>query len=129
MTEPSSVTIRRRRWALLALRTLALLMIVYGAAHILRAFGTALGYASGGSSFLNQLIGAFYDDNYNPFWHGVSIAVPGLALGWLSHRLARWIVPVAVNECPACGYALRKLTGRRCPECGYELHGDGAASD
>jgi hypothetical protein len=128
MAEPSSVTVARRRWALLAIRTLAVLMIVYGAAHILRGMGAAVGLASTGSPFLDQLIGVFYDDMYNPFWHGVSIALPGVALGWLSRRLARWIVPVAVNECPACGYALRSLKGPRCPECGYPLHGDGAAS-
>src|SRR5688572_8465916 len=129
MIEPSSVTNARRRWVLLAIRTLAVLMIVYGAAHIVRGIGTALGFASTGSSFLNQLIAVYYDDMYNPFWYGLSIAVPGMALGWLSRRLTRWIVPVAVNECPACGYALRKLTGSRCPECGYELQRDVAASN
>lgn len=125
MTQPSSNTIlRQRHWVLLGIRVLALLMIVYGTALIVQATGSALGFARTGASFLMQLFSVYWDANYNPFWYGLSLVAPGLALACFSQRLARWIVPALNNQCPQCGYALKNLQSHECPECGYRLGGD-----
>ena len=123
MAHPSAVMMNRRRWALLALRAVAMFMIVYGGVHILRAFGSAFGYAVSGSPFLHQLLAVFYSNNYNAFWYGLSFALPGFIVGSTSRRFARWLVPADAHECPACGYALQQLTTTRCPECGFSLGG------
>jgi hypothetical protein len=125
----SSAVVKRRRWTLLAIRAVATFMIVYGTMHVIRAIGIAFGLTTtGGGSFVQQLIGTIYSNNYNAFWHGFSIAIPGIVLAYLSRRISRWIVPVDVNECPACGYALQQLTTTRCPECGFSLGAPGGQS-
>ncbi len=128
MEELASINvIKRRQWALVSMRALATLMVVYGAIHVLQAIGSAYGYSQvgPGNSFFNQLLSVFWEANYNPFWYGLGLACCGIVLGRASRWLSRWIVPVVLHECPACGYVLRHLTTTRCPECGYELQARG----
>lgn len=53
----------------------------------------------------------------------LSLVVSGLVLAAASHRLARWIVPPGLrgDECPQCGYSLRRLKSPICPECGADV--------
>jgi hypothetical protein len=55
-------------------------------------------------------------------WGGLLLLVAVLL--WLFQRpLARFIAP-AGDDCPECGYSLRKLKSPRCPECGWEIPKD-----
>jgi hypothetical protein len=116
---------RRRHWALTIIRILALAMILYGGLHILWGLGASFGLAD-----LNVLSGIrstltiFWNNNRNPFWFGLAVLLPGAALVMFDRRLARWLVPLPLNECPQCGYGLQRLTTRRCPECGYQIQTD-----
>lgn len=122
MTEHHGKTIvRRRHWALIVIRSIAMLLLLYGGAHMLIGVGVAIGFSLGNKSFLPNLVGTFWDNNYNAFWHGFAFAATGLALALASRAIADWIVPVLRNHCPLCGYELEQLKSGRCPECGFEL--------
>lgn len=121
---------RRRHWAQIILRALALAMITYGGVQITWGLG-----ASFGLSDLNIARGVrsaltiFWRDNWSPFWYGTAILLPGVVLAILDRRIVRWLVPVPQQECPQCGYGVRQLTTSRCPECGYELRSKQAQAE
>lgn len=60
----------------------------------------------------------------------VGFAGPALLLAVFSKRIARWLVPIPLAHCPACGYTL-ETDNTRCPECGVESHtgSDGSANE
>jgi hypothetical protein len=110
---------KRRHVALIIIRCLALLLIVFGSVYMLWGIGTFL--ALGGLAGFFEQFGFVWNDNWNPFWFGFAVSLPGLVLALLDRRIVRWLVPLARHECPQCGYALRQLGSSRCPECGCEL--------
>ena len=110
---------KRRHVAIMIVRSIALLMILCGGVYMLWGIGTF--FAIGGLTGFFEQFGIFWADNWNPFWFGFSVFAPGLLLALLDRRIVRWLVPLARNECPQCGYALKQLGSNRCPECGCEL--------
>lgn len=58
-------------------------------------------------------VGAFHEGSL-----GAALVAGGVPLGFLSFRLARWIVPMPAEGCPSCGYAGITREMSRCPECG-----------
>jgi hypothetical protein len=112
----------RRHWALITLRTVSLVMIIFGGVHVLWGIGASLGLNDlNVFRGLRSSLTIFWRDNWNPVWFGMAVLLPGVALAVLDRRIVHWLIPVPRRECPQCGYGVRQLTGSRCPECGYEL--------
>jgi hypothetical protein len=113
---------KRRHLALVIIRAVAILMILYGGVHVLWGLGTGFGlsgYSIPGG--LQHATSVFWKEMFNPFWYGMAVLLPGVGLVIADRRLVHWLIPVPRQECPQCGYALRQLTTTRCPECGVEL--------
>jgi len=111
--------IKRRHVAIIIVRSVALAMIVYGGVYILWGLGTF--FALRGLAGFFEQFWIFWNDNWNPFWFGFAVFAPGMALAMFDRKIVRWLIPLARNECPQCGYALRQLGSNRCPECGCEV--------
>lgn len=58
---------------------------------------------------------------------GVIFTAIGLFLIVYARRLARQIIPVPANRCPACDYDLSSAKAQTCPECGLDLSSLGQA--
>ncbi len=113
---------RRRQVALTIVRAAALVMIVYASFNILWGLGSGFGMSNlRVAEGIRAMLVTFWSSNWNPFWYGFALLVPGIVLIWLDRRIVRWLVPSPQHECPECGYPLRSLQARRCPECGYLL--------
>ena len=110
---------RQRQYCLIALRSLAFLLIVIGAVAAAMTFqARADRYA--GFGFLNVSIPVLLVPVAGVL---VSFWLPAGVISLGSRRLSRWLVPVpgAGTECPQCGYSLKNLNSPICPECGLSL--------
>lgn len=118
---------RRRQVALVIVRSVALIMLVYGVVHVLWGIGAGLGMSRFDvARAVESTLSVFWNDNWSPFWHGFGVGVPGFVLMLIDRRIVRWLVPMPLHECPQCAYPLKNLKGPRCPECGTTLAADGA---
>jgi len=108
-----------RKWLGLIVRTVALLMWMYG---LYIAFSTIWDF------FVAAIYGQVGDF---PLLHiGLNSIVPVVAYwvgGWLvirnADRIVRIAYPHRVGFCDQCGYDLRSSSGR-CPECGTPVKDD-----
>jgi hypothetical protein len=103
---------RRRHTCLIVLRSIAVLLLLTGALVAGLSFQSRIGRFSGFEYLLVPVLAIMA-----AFW------LPAAILAWISRPLARWLVPVPgpMNECPQCGYSLKKLNSPICPECGLTL--------
>jgi hypothetical protein len=111
--------IKRRHVTLIIVRCVALTMMTIGSIYVTWGLGSF--FAFGGLSAFFDQFAVFWDGNWNPFWFGFGIFVPGLLLALMSRTITRWLIPLQRHECPQCGYALKQLGSNRCPECGCEI--------
>ena len=106
--------IKRRLLATAVLRGIGLALLVTGLVLSCYGLGRAVIWSG-----IGNLLGDY--SNANLLAQGATLTVFGLALGLVSRRAARWLVPMPRHECPECGYRLQKLAQPRCPECGLDL--------
>lgn len=105
-----------RAWATWVLRAAGVGLTAWGAYLVLKRLVFGIGQGDPMSSLRS------YTDTGEgeSLSRGVALLVVGGVLGWGSARIARWMVSVAPEGCPGCGYSGPGRDGL-CPECGLRL--------
>jgi hypothetical protein len=109
---PDTPTVLRRRHLVLTVLRLGAVAYVLGGLLVLGRFLVPLTERTIGFDFWTYRAAV-----------GVTVVVfvlPGVGLGLVSGRLARWVVPGPMGGCPGCGYAAG-ADQATCPECGAAL--------
>ncbi|MCA9291900.1 MAG: hypothetical protein KDA25_12280 [Phycisphaerales bacterium] len=101
-------TLRRER-ALICVRTIALLLVLYA---VYRSFLAVLevGGVRGRVPTISVILVLAQPVIFGAF---------GLLLAFFGRAVARWLTPVSTPQCLRCGYDLSVAETGRCPECGY----------
>src|SRR6476660_6286742 len=89
---------KARQIALIALRSIGLVMALYGSVLLLYHIGLAVVMGR-----LDELRTIWGETSWVAW--GVAFLLPAAALLVFDRRIVRWLVPVPRSECPQCGYA------------------------
>lgn len=105
--------VRVRIWALLVVRTVALILIAAGLVVIAYKIP---GYWYAAKQDGRQWFAAYYLISY--LLSGSLTVLVGFALMAISRRIVPFLVPVPRTGCLQCGYSADGLLSGPCPECG-----------
>jgi hypothetical protein len=113
-----------RAWVTWALRAVALTLGACGAYLALKRLIFGLGQGDP----LIAWKGYMEVGESDSLSRGIALIALAGALAWGSRRIAHWVVTVAPDGCPACGYTGPGRDGL-CPECGLRLDEPRAAQE
>ena len=105
-----------RAWTQWILRGIAFLLIAGGSYLCLKRIG--FGIITGDFRMATQVwtdIGETHSIS-----RGAAMLLVGVGIAVFARRLSRWIITLAPNTCPRCGYIRTRGGGTKCTECGLE---------
>lgn len=99
-----------RAWTQWILRGIAFLLITGGSYLCLKRIG--FGIITGDFRMATQV--------WTDISRGAAMLLVGVGIAVFARRLSRWIITLAPNTCPRCGYIRTRGGGTKCTECGLE---------